>query len=127
MKNIYDMTIREIQDQGLTVTVTIYSTSRPVTPLPANPDAPTPLLPAEDTPATQPAPTQKLGEKNPANPLTTPSADDLATILNKVASQVSPEKARELLGEGKTLADVTDPAKMFAQCQQVLEAADVPF
>jgi len=127
MNDIYDMTIREIQEQGLTVTVTIYSTSRPVTPLPANPDAPTPLLPAENTPATQPAPTQKLGEKIPPNPLAAPSAQELANILNTVASKISPAKARELLGEGKTLEDVTDPAKLYAQCQQELGDADVPF
>ncbi len=112
---MYDKTIRELQAEGYTVTLTLYPTINALTPVVTE-------TPAQksDTPATQPA-------DNPVNPLTTPTVQALVDILNKVAADVSPEQARLLLGEGKTLADVDDPAGLYAQAQKVLEDSNVPF
>ena len=107
---MYDKTIRELQQMGITTTLTIYPTSAPINttnqpPPPVNPDTPSPAH--HDSPYT-------------------PSAKDLADKLNEVATLVSKDAARNLLGEGKTLEDVTDPSDLYIKCQEAINAVN-PF
>ena len=58
----------------------------------------------------------------PAPPAPAPTTEDLKQALNNVALKVSPAKARAILGEGNTLADVADIAAMIQTCNEAIQA-----